>query len=871
MNKKFLIFFVLAAFLAASALADFSYKNSNIIRQYAEGDIIRGFVNMSFDEQNANSIFTSNFNGDITLIEFLEKNNFAEGDDYTCSIAGCEVGFTTGSQLTELQLDGEGFAGFLFTGTNLNGINSASFRLSSTAGESCFGQIFADVLADGDNDIINTAHTNTKCGVRQYGCFQTNLGNYEEATISTNPYCQNLTLPSGPAYSAGAKIKNSTTSEGNLKMELYSNSWAFLGSCILPRHSQNVQELECIIEYPSAETGNYHLCLKAENSATRYKINVESNNACGCSGVGCSTGTTDFEIFGQHLQFDDVNFVINDSTFAKANNVQLKNHIYDYISDRYLGECQQGCVVPIKFSGGSQALTFSDILTEYTADGILKSSDKIYEVGLEDPALSSSALNIDLKEAEFIIPENTNENSFKLFLDGEQVFSESINITESFSFDVSPRFVSIGIQTGFEASGFGNKNITSSKWEFGDGDIVNSINNKASHRYLEEGEFDLKVTLNRQDNLTSTRTFTVIVGNAREAANETIENYMERLSAIRQTINSYPQWLKTVIGGEIPVDNLESQVEELKSAYDEAESDENYTSIMLDLIELKIPQSLNASRSGELPLIIGFGNIDVSYIEEISSSDSGNSEELKNAIAGWMNENFDGTIDYESISAFYDGGPEVIASKFAVDVIPKIEENSYFIIGYSLQGVTFDRNYNEKSLEGGTYIPLGKERQKISFVIADEVSAQELGIYISPLISELDYESGDIREFAEKGFGWGKFTAGIIILLVAAFIVYILLQEWYKRNYQTTLFKSDEELYNLINFIYNARRTGLNDSQIKLKLKQSKWSGEQITYAIRKLDGRRTGMFEIPLFRSRENKKVREEIMRRQPGTGGFA
>lgn len=865
LNKKVLLSVILIIFLAGGAFAGFSYKNNSILKKYSEGEQIKGNVNISFDDEPVNGLFTSNFPGNITLIGLLEKNNLTEGEDYDCSISGCQTAYSVGNAINELGLDGEDIVGFLISGTNVNDISSASIRIRSDKGESCFSQVVVDILGDGENRITNTAYTDTKCGVRNYGCFN-NTGSKVEATVTTNPYCEKVLLPSAPAFSTGAKIKNSSTVSGNLKMEIYSDGWVFLGSCLLPKHTQEIEELECVIEYSSSEAQDYFLCVKTENQVSRYKIDTESSNACGCSGQGCFPGTTDFEVFAQPLQFAGVDFIINDSTFAKATNIQLKDYLYDYILDKHLGECQNGCAIPIKFYGGEQTLTFSEVLVEYFADNILKSSDKVYPVELEEPTLSSETLNINLGEAGFIIPDGTNERSFSLFLGGEQIFSENINISRSFAFDVNPKFVSIGIETSFEATGF-TGNLTNSTWDFGDGTKITSGNNKASHRYTEEGNFDIIVTLNKNRSVSGTRTFSVSVGNAKEAANTTILDYKKRITDIKNTVKNYPLWLSKIIDKELDLNSSESRLKELEEDYNAAESDDNYTDVMLGLIDLKIPSSINSSRSGTLPLIIGFENIDISYIEEISSEQA-DDESAKKAIAGWMTENVDGKIDYAEISGFYDSGPETIVNQFTVDVTPKTDQQSYLIFGYSMSGLFFASPYNEKEIEGGAYIPLSDGRKRIEFAIANEIKPEELGLYVSPLLSELDYVSEDIREAEDGGFSWKKLIIGLIILFVIAFVAYIALQEWYKRNYESSLFKSAEELYNLVNFIYNARQNGLNDGQIRLKLKQSKWTGEQISYATRKLEGKRTGMFEIPIFRSLERKKVKEEIEKRQENPG---
>ena len=106
----------------------------------------------------------------------------------------------------------------------------------------------------------------------------------------------------------------------------------------------------------------------------------------------------------------------------------------------------------------------------------------------------------------------------------------------------------------------------------------------------------------------------------------------------------------------------------------------------------------------------------------------------------------------------------------------------------------------------------------------------------------------------------------IFILIIFTLVVYISLQEWYKRHYEKYLFPNKDDLYNVINFIYNARASSLKDEEIRSKLLRLRWTGEQVTFAFRKIDGKRTGMYEIPIFKVFENMKVKEEIAKRQEG-----
>ena len=115
-----------------------------------------------------------------------------------------------------------------------------------------------------------------------------------------------------------------------------------------------------------------------------------------------------------------------------------------------------------------------------------------------------------------------------------------------------------------------------------------------------------------------------------------------------------------------------------------------------------------------------------------------------------------------------------------------------------------------------------------------------------------------------KKYPTGKVILWLVIIIIIFFIIYIAMQEWYKRRYEKHLFKNPDDLYNLLNFIYNSRKAGISDNDIRNKLRAKSWSSEQITYALRKISGKRTGMYEIPIFKFLENKKVKEELSRRQ-------
>jgi len=296
------------------------------------------------------------------------------------------------------------------------------------------------------------------------------------------------------------------------------------------------------------------------------------------------------------------------------------------------------------------------------------------------------------------------------------------------------------------------------------------------------------------------------------------------------------------------------------------------------LAEIDVPLGIYVLEMGTLPATIGLASIDPSYISEISGEEDVKRDNVKLGIFNWMENNYDLNIEFKRIFKMGDIEDEEVLTwyKIILDENENFEgESSYLIIDYPNDNIEFAEDYNEEPIGDGrgTSVPVNEEGlpKSIEFTIRDSAGApgvEELGVYISPVLNKLNVISGKLlnRHFLDKEgkLRWGLFLVAIAILLTVALFAYILLYSWYKRNYEHKLFKNPNDLYNLVNFIYNSRRAGLKDGEIRTKLKEKTWSSEQLTYAFKKIDGKRTGMWEIPIFKFVENGKVKKQIEKRQ-------
>ena len=183
-KNKFIFFcFIFFFLLVLEVFASFTYISNSISTNYSGGETIKGNVYLTLNNQNVESILTSNFIGNITLLNFITNNSLLlEGINYNCSTIGCARDYASSGQIGTLNLitGADSFAGF---GVNEPGtsITNAQFEVESNAQVSCIPNLYVDVLGDGENIITNTKSSGQSCGIRYSGCY--NQQNTAEAVL----------------------------------------------------------------------------------------------------------------------------------------------------------------------------------------------------------------------------------------------------------------------------------------------------------------------------------------------------------------------------------------------------------------------------------------------------------------------------------------------------------------------------------------------------------------------------------------------------------------------------------------------------------------------------------------------------------------
>jgi hypothetical protein len=883
MDKKGLLFAGIVTLLLSLsfAVASFDYKTggTDIATSYSAGEKIRGVLNISFSSENAGALLKSNFNGSIRLVDLLESNGFVEGADYECNYKNCVDGYKAKDSADSLSLD-EGtpqLVGFKISGEDIE-VTAMKFDLASDSSSSCTRQLIIDVLDKNESFIQNDKNSGSVCSEEFGGCFNYGLGSYTKADITSNPYCENITLRPAPAYNLGARVDNGTAT-ATLTMKLYDTNWEFLGDCDLPKHSMSSERLGCVVNYSITRGGEFFVCIMSSKDDANYKIRIEEDKpACGTASSG-PPYDIDYEIFANPLSFEAVGTVrVNETLFSSMNNGgDLVNYINNYISENYDKNCSAGCAIPFKIEGIDQSLTISNAELKYRkgGGGTIFSLSDFYKFEKDGAKLTTpNPVLLDIGDAGFTIPIDSTAAKLYLYLDEKPLLPNPLDITlaSSFGFDIAPKSILVGVDTEFQI--LTSRNITQADWDFGDGTVATSTGKSVIHRYRQINEEGYKVVVNLvgSDGVAARNTFDVNIGSLSESANAIISEYESRIRNISQDIAGFPAFIAEGIRVKINVSDMENKVAEAKNELLVNATDATYLNVISNLIASEPPASITVKEDASaIPLIIGFGNLNTDYIAGISEAEIDSQSEkdnLKLAITNWFEKNYEGSIDYKVIAESGDGqDKEPILTWVKININKKADadesaDEAYLVMDYPKESIVFAGNYSEKAVSSGTYIPISGTTS-IEFLIYEDIAAEELGTYVSPVIERLEgYNvSGQVQK---EGFQWGKFFLWLFILLFIAFAAYIALQEWYKRRYEAYLFKNPNDLYNVITFIYNSRKGGLQDGDIGVKLKIAGWNGEQVAYALKKIDGKRTGMWEIPIFRFFEKRKVMQEIEKRR-------
>ncbi|MCX6747974.1 MAG: PKD domain-containing protein [Candidatus Pacearchaeota archaeon] len=860
------VVFLLAIILLSSLVsASFVLHNSSIERTYNPKENIRGWINISFQNELVTSKLKGNYAGEMKLIDFLEANNA----DFTCNPTNCDPGWISSndaiSKSFSLSSGREKIIGLVLNG-NFKEITRLSFNISVNNSEGCMNPLDIDFLDNGVDWKSTKTGTSYSCSIGSgRGCFDS-AASLQDVDIGLTPYCEKIKLNSGSNFQLGAWVRKSGSwSTGMLKMYLFSQDGEQLKSCDLPEPSISGEEISCNISYFNSEIQDYYVCVKA-NPPSQHKTRKESSGEkCGFYAYpGEQTEYNDYWIFAKSSRFTEIGKVVfNQQEYGKLNEASLVDDAESYILEQYENNCSP-CILPIKFKANADLnIRIDNLDLGYSSYSGERSENKLYDASAVPSKINSGQLILDVGLSDITAPVNYGSYDFYLYLENNQILSKQISVVNNAKINNIYPLVQYALVNGkIYADISSPRNITSYKWDFGDEKSEETAVNYVYHKYEALGSYDLTLEVTDSSGYKTLKEVTIEVASPTTKVNSTIQDYKKRLDNITSQLTNIG-WYKDEISQKLDLENSINQINGIEREYNSAASEEDYISIMEKLNELKIPITIKKA-SGKIPVLISQEDIDSSAVADVLD-DCG--EACKKAIAAWDQNHLQLDLDFAKIQAYYDNGVETIINAYKLKIQPDEDQDKGLYLFLPDSTIKDLESRDVASYKVVSFDSIST--QAVEFTSATDL--KDLNIFLSPEFSLINIDEQVIcnqngvcegdetwRNCRQDCKPWGWALLLIIIVLVIAFIVYLLLQWWYKEKYESSLFKNRNDLYNLLNFISNGKSQGLSERDIAGKLKSQGWKSEQINYAFKKFEGKAIMPLDfIKLFKKQEIGKIK--------------
>ena len=843
MRIKFILILVTLlglGFVCASA----TYASHNFIKDYGAGSTLSGYVEMSFNDESGASLFTDNFGNFISLRELLIKNSQTSA----CDSDECNLIYESSNPAFSKSLDfSEGeyaFVGVKLTG-NVEAISTFEFNISSDAVASCTNQLGIDVYSDNKIDLVNDKVTSEVCSSKSYGCFDyTNSAtNY---VIDNIPYCQKINLKKASGYQIGAYIVPDGTPR-TIQMYIHNGSQVVGKICDLPTIS-SAGEYSCNINFSNPQDKDFYVCMKSISGQGYTTRGYIGDDVCGFHGNPPQNSVASYQIFAQPLKFDAVGNLFANN-LAKSSEEYLKKN---YGVEMNCGS--EGCLIPIKiYAETSQTIGLNNLNLVYSTLGGGLIEKNFYDVIEASPLVNLEKKKLNFDGANFTLPSKLGSYDYTLNFNDKKLFSETLNIKKTASIkSISPNKVVAGYPTEFsiyvDSAG---TNITLYEWNF-DGVIKTTQKPEIVYTFDKINLSEIKITITDGSLAKSSKTFLVNVTSPKNDLPEIIEERLNQLDTLKKQVATYPEFYQTALNEILDLENAETKLELVQISYSENLTDEDYISLVKNLCEVYLPEEIFVSKSAKnVDFFYNKKNMDLSFLAEIGRIHdvvdySSNQDLFHDAILLWDEENLNTKLNYEQISSRDGGEVSILLNTFDFSIT---ESNNldvpYFVVVGILEGMKFDASDFES--KGNYFYREVTGSGSFKVVTSEDLDFFDFPLFISPELKRLSVSPGQVVDTKEIS-AWLYFILIILVLILIGFGVYVYLQIWYKKKYESYLFKNQNDLYNLISFVQREKEKGLVEKDVRIKLQKAGWTLEQINYVLRKYSGKRTGMLEIPIF-----------------------
>lgn len=841
--RVWLVFLFLVGFVSASV----HISSYDVADEYVFSDYVSGSVNLTIRDEFYDENISLSDGRSVGLGDFLMDN----GADFNCSPVDCSMGYSAlpgGTLKTVLVGPGEEkYVGFVLTGDDIF-LDSIYFRVSSDFGREGDLPLVVEFFELEEWKFSNFSNEFLP---KNWGCFNP-VNKRVGPLIGNSFYCEMITVKDSKTLRVGADVYGTG---GNLTMNVYPESG--FGTSWECSFNPSVSD-GCVLDLDADEmvdAGKYQVCVGA-SSLTGYNIYDDvSGDVCGFTyNNGPGESVKDYGIFAQRVKYADASAMGELDFSDKADLANL------FISDRYNGDCSDGCILPLKISGAEQNFSIYDVGITYTDNSEWRSSNMVHEIeGVSALVDFNGTLNIGFFEIPVLAA-----GEYFAQISGVDFFRKNIKLLPApIILSVSPTKAPAGVPVTFYTNiDFdGNKSLKY-EWDFGDGGGIETNTPYASHAYNDLTNYTLSLKVSAGGNLTSEKEFRIDVISPEEAIDSGLRERRSALVKVREMVRALSSWYESDLVKILELDVLESELDRLDRARNNSFDVEDFRDVAVELYALNVPVVVGENRYESPFLMTELKDVDVDAVAAISGGSVGGSETAyTNSIIVWQNQNVNVLLKTRDIFvSYWDGSDADVLSSYSVEVTSGWDRESYFIINKPFSELYFKGASGARKAGDSSVIVLAPRESK-SFEFYHKGKSIG-GFFVSPRLSELiieedidltcnfnficDEENGETPDNCRTDC---KPVAKAIFFLIIGFlfflVIYTALQVWYKRHYEAYLFRDNAQLYNLLMFISNARARGVNDKKIASDLISKGWSKERVDYVVKKSLGKTVGMIEI--------------------------
>lgn len=339
------------------------------------------------------------------------------------------------------------------------------------------------------------------------------------------------------------------------------------------------------------------------------------------------------------------------------------------------------------------------------------------------------------------------------------------------------------------------------------------------------------------------------------------EKYL-KLNKTKEEIKKQDILIQSSLNNFLNMSETENMLKEIELKYKDAKTSEEYQKVLNNLSKLDIPSSISKEISvNSISFYPQKENINLEVLSEIGGGSRTGSNKYLDLILLWNTEKLLTTITFREFSIKYSGNKSYDLKIFLFEFDKSnMEKDAYFIMD-NIGNIEFEELNNQVGESNGyLYFNLNEVSDRVIFSTTANVDFVNVPVFISPSINDLNsMNEGPFEEIKDIP-KVALLVVIISILLMIGIVAYILIQMWYRRRYETYLFKTRNNLYNIMIYIQNAKRKGISNEEIAKNLKKAGWRGEQINYALRKYENKKIiGIIHRPLNMGEEESKKKAQ------------